>query len=201
MQYLKDEMKKNIIETALKEFNEKGYKAASIRNIAKDSGTSVGNMYKYFLSKDDLYENVIGKVYNELMDYINQIKKVELNEKAEDIFYELLEKIMEIFKENSTELAVLLNKSEGSKYENCKNDFIDFITKTVTENINYELSLKGKKIKDNYIIYLLSNNLVESISLILRDIEDGAEVRRLILNIIDIFYSDIADKLENEAIK
>ena len=196
MQYLKDEVRKNIVEEALKEFKQGGYKGTSIRSIAKNSNTSVGNFYKYYHGKDDLYENLIGPVYDRLMDYINQFDKVELNEKADDIFYELMEKIMEIFKESSTEITILLNKSEGSKYENCKKTFVDFVTRIVSQKMKYELSLQGKRLKNNFIIYLISYNLVESISIILREKEDGIEVRKLILDIIDIFYSNIISKLD-----
>ena len=159
MQYLKYEVRKNIVEEALNEFKELGYKGTSIRSIAKNSQTSVGNFYKYFQSKDDLYQKLIGSVYDKLMDYINQFNSVEINEKADEIFYELMEKIMEIFKGSSTEITILLNKSEGSKYENCKKIFVDFITRIVSEKMKYELSLKGKRLKDNFIIYLMSYNL------------------------------------------
>lgn len=198
MQYLKDEVRSSIVEEALKEFKQLGYKGASIRSIAKKSRTSVGNMYKYFESKEDLYENLIGSVYHKLMGYISRFDKIELNEKAEFIFYELMDKIMEIFNENSIELSILLNKSNGSKYENCKGTFVEFITRIVTEKMKYELSLENKKLKDNFIIYVISHSLVEGISLILKEREDGAEVRRLILNIIDIFYKDIKNKIDCE---
>ena len=197
MQYLKDAIRKNIVEEALKEFKQGGYKGASIRDIAKYSNTSVGNFYKYFGSKDDLYENLIGSVYFKMMDYINQFNKVEFNEKTEDLFYELMEKIMEIFKESSIELTILLNKSEGSRYENCKSTFVDFITGIVTEKMKYELSMHGKRLKNNFIIYLISYNLVESIAIILREKEDGTEIRKLILDIIDIFFKDIVSKLDS----
>ena len=200
MQYLKYEVRKNIVEESLKEFKEMGYKATSIRSIAKNSQTSVGNFYKYFHSKDDLYEKLIGPVYERLMDYINQFNKVEINEKADEIFYELMEKIMEIFKGSSTEITILLNKSEGSKYGNCKKNFVDFITRIVSEKMKYELLLQGKKLKNNFIIDLMSYNLVESISIILREKEDGVVVRKLILDIIDIFYGDIISKLDCENI-
>ncbi|GFZ29711.1 TetR family transcriptional regulator [Clostridium zeae] len=196
MQYQKDEIRKSIIDEAIKEFNTKGYKAASIRSIAKNSGTSVGNIYKYFASKEELYESLIGAVYHKVMEYINQFKKVELNDKAEDIFYNLLEKIMEIFDDNRVELSILLNKSEGSKYENCKVTFVDFITRVVTEVMEYGLKIQNKKLKDNFIIYLLSYSLVESISIILKEKSDEVEVRKLILDLIDIFYKDIINKLE-----
>jgi len=201
MQYLKYEVRKNIVDQSLMEFRKMGYKGTSIRSIAVNSQTSVGNFYKYFKSKDDLYEKLIGSVYYKLMDYINQFNSVEINEKADEIFNELMEKIMEIFKVSSSEITILLNKSEGSKYENCKNIFVDFITRIVSEKMKYELSLKGMRLKDNFIIYLLAHNLVESISIILREKEDGNEVRKLILNIIDIFYSDIIGKLDCEDIE
>jgi AcrR family transcriptional regulator len=196
MQYLKEQVRKNISEESLKEFKQMGYKSTSIRSIAKNSHTSVGNFYKYFKSKDDLYQKLISPVYDRIMDYINLFNKVEINEKADEIFYELMEKILEIFKESSTEITILLNKSEGSVYENCKKTFTDFITRIVSEKMKYELLLQNKKLNNNFIIYLLSYNLVESISIILREKEDGTEVRKLILDIIDIFYSNIVGKLD-----
>jgi len=200
MQYLKDEVRNSIAEEALKEFMEKGYEGASIRSIAKKSNTSVGNMYKYFESKEALYENLIGSVYHRLIDYINQFDKVELNENAQLIFYELMEEIMEVVNESSTEISILLNQSKGSRYENCKSIFVDFITRIVTQTMKYQLFNKGRKLKDDFAIYLVSHSLVESIAIIVRERKDGAEVRKLILNIIDIFYTDIVDKLESEDI-
>ena len=200
MQYLKYKVRINIVEQALNEFKQMGYKGTSIRSIAKNSKTSVGNFYKYFHSKDDLYEKLIGSVYEKLMDYINQFDKVEVNDQADEIFYELMEKIMDIVKVSSTEITILLNKSEGSKYENCKKTFVDFITRIVSQKMKYELSLKGMHLKSNFIIYLLSYNLVESISIILREKEDASEVRKLIIDIIDIFYGDITGKLDFENI-
>lgn len=198
MQYLKEEVRNNILKEALNEFKEKGYRGASIRSIAKNANTSVGNLYKYFNNKESLYEELIGSVYNRLMGYINQFSKVEINDKAEEIFYGLLDNIMDIFKNNSIELSVLLNKGEGSKYENCKNSFVEFITRIVTETMEYELSLQGKILQDNFIIYLVSNSLVESISIILEEKEDGEEVKKLIYDLISLFYMDIINKLNIE---
>ena len=201
MQYLKDEVRNNISQAALKEFMEKGYEGASIRGIAQSSNTSVGNIYKYFSSKEDLYENIIGSVYHRLISYISQFDKVELNENALTVFDELIEKIMRIFNESSNEISTLLNQSKGSKYENCKEIFIDFITKIVTQSMEYELSKKGKRLKDNFDIYLVSCSLVESISIIVKKKKDGEEVRRMTLKMIDIYYSNIIDKLDSEYIQ
>lgn len=195
MQYLKDEVRSSILAEALKEFKKKGFKGASIRSIAKNAHTSVGNIYKYFKGKENLYENLMEPVYHQLMDYILQFNQVEHNDKTEDIFYDLMEKIMEIFNQNNKELAILLNKSEGSKYENCKSTFVDFITRIVTDTTEYQLALQHRKLEDSLIIYLLSYNLVESIAIILKEREDGREVRKLIMSLINIMFIDITNKL------
>lgn len=201
MQYQKDEVRNRMVKEALKEFKEKGYKGASIRSIAKKSNTSIGNIYKYFESKENLYENLIGSIYHRLIGYFQHFDKVELNEKAQFVFYELVEEIMEIFNENSAEISILLNQSKGSKYENCKSIFVNFATKIVTERMQYELFLKGKRLRDNFALYLVSFSLVESIAIIVKERHDGAEVRKLILNIIDIYYADILNKLDSEDIQ
>lgn len=200
MQYLKDDVRKNIMDGALIEFMEKGYEGASIRGIAKRSNSSVGNIYKYFKSKDELYENLIGTVYHRLINYISQFDKVELNDKALEVFNQLIEKIMKIFNESSNEISTLLNQSKGSRYENCKEIFVKFITRTVTDSMNYELSKQGKQLKDNFIIYLLSYSLMESISIVVKEKHDGREVKRIILKMIDIYYFDIIDKLDSEKV-
>ncbi|MPM59539.1 hypothetical protein SDC9_106383 [bioreactor metagenome] len=194
-------MRNKIIEEALREFNEKGYEGTSIRNIAKKSNTSVGNLYKYFKSKEELHENIVGSIYDRFVDYIKQFNRVELNEKAEVIFYKLADEIIEIFNKNNVEISVLLNKSKGTKYENCKSIFVDFITRIVTEKMEYELSLKGKKLEDNFIIQLISQSLVESIAIIVKKCSDGAEVKKFTLNLIHIFYTDLINKLQTEDIK
>ena len=188
MQYLKDDIRNSILEAALSEFGMMGYKRASIRSICHNACTSVGNFYKYFLGKDDIFENLIGPVYRNLMGYTEKFNKVEFNENTEDVFYRLTEKIMDIFKENSAELTILFNKSDGSRYETCKETFVEFITQIVTETMNYRLSQQGKSVTDKFVIYLISYNLVQSIAIILREKEDGSEIRQLILDMINIYF-------------
>jgi AcrR family transcriptional regulator len=200
MQYLKDAVRNRITDEALKEFYEKGYAGASIRSIAVRANTSTGNIYKYFESKEDLYEKLIGSVYDRLTAYIKRFDKVELSENAQAVFFDLVEEIMEIFNESSMEISILLNQSASSKYENCKGIFVDFATRIFTETAQYQLSLERKRLKSNFIIYLVSYSMVESIAIIVRERQDGAEVKKLILNLIDIFYADMIGKLETENI-
>ena len=50
-----DSRKNRLLEIAIDEFAAKGFKNANINVIAKNAGISIGLMYKYFATKDDLF--------------------------------------------------------------------------------------------------------------------------------------------------
>lgn len=52
-----------IFSTAVSEFAQKGYAAASINQVARKAGISIGSMYSYFTSKEDLFLAVVDKGY------------------------------------------------------------------------------------------------------------------------------------------
>jgi AcrR family transcriptional regulator len=52
----KEEAKSRILEAANKVFAEKGYHEATMEDIAKQLGVSIGAIYLYFPSKEDLFE-------------------------------------------------------------------------------------------------------------------------------------------------
>ena len=49
------ETKQKILESAKKEFLEKGFSAASLRTIASNAGLTTGAMYRHFKDKDALF--------------------------------------------------------------------------------------------------------------------------------------------------
>ncbi|OGW43362.1 MAG: hypothetical protein A2Y66_06050 [Nitrospirae bacterium RBG_13_41_22] len=53
------ESKKRIIKAAMDVFSKRGYAKASIREIAKVAGISVGGVYLYFKNKEELYKSLI----------------------------------------------------------------------------------------------------------------------------------------------
>lgn len=65
-QVLKEETRQRIIKATQEELLLKGYDGASMRIIAKNSGMTVGNLYRYFKSKDDLITSIISPVLEAL---------------------------------------------------------------------------------------------------------------------------------------
>lgn len=50
-----------IEDAAVRVFTKLGYHGASVRDIAKEAGTSLGNLYNYYRSKEEIYLSVIGR--------------------------------------------------------------------------------------------------------------------------------------------
>jgi len=62
------ERRKDLIESAARElFIKQGFHATSMRDIAKDAGVSLGNLYNYYETKDAIFESIAAK-YLEVID-------------------------------------------------------------------------------------------------------------------------------------
>ncbi|MCD7809472.1 MAG: TetR/AcrR family transcriptional regulator, partial [Erysipelotrichaceae bacterium] len=62
--------KKELIqETALKLFNEKGYNNVSLREIAKEANTTIGNLTYHFPQKEDLLIHIVDELHKKFREY------------------------------------------------------------------------------------------------------------------------------------
>ncbi|MGP4072664.1 TetR/AcrR family transcriptional regulator [Piscibacillus sp. B03] len=70
---IKEDTQKKIVDAALKEFAEKGYKQASTNQIVQRAGVGKGMLYYYFKNKKELYEYLVRNSLNTIEnDYIEQ---------------------------------------------------------------------------------------------------------------------------------
>ena len=63
----RSDIEPRIVHAARHRFLEQGVEGASLRTIAKDAGTSIGMVYYYFPTKDDLFFGVVEEVYVKLL--------------------------------------------------------------------------------------------------------------------------------------
>lgn len=84
---ISQEKRDKIIDSAIIEFSKNGFNGANINNIAQNAGISIGSMYKYFGSKEDLYlaiihhcveitKAVVEEIINSDEDLIPKIEKI-----------------------------------------------------------------------------------------------------------------------------
>lgn len=59
--------KQAILDAGESEFLSKGFRAASLRSIAKDAGVTTGAFYGYFKSKEELFDALVAQPYATMM--------------------------------------------------------------------------------------------------------------------------------------
>ncbi|WP_391207454.1 TetR/AcrR family transcriptional regulator [Psychrobacillus sp. L4] len=62
-----------MIRAAVTLFKEKGFHRATTREIAKEAGFSIGTLYEYIRTKEDVLYLVCDSIYNEVHDKLSQI--------------------------------------------------------------------------------------------------------------------------------
>lgn len=140
MRVLKDDKYNAILDAARSEFISKGFKDASMRNIARDAGVGLSNIYNYFMNKDDIFLAIVKPAKDSIFSFItNHHTEEEVNlewvstfryqEKAIEIYIGLLEKYGE-------ELRLLLYRSEGSSMSNFRDVFTDHLTEVSNDYMN-----------------------------------------------------------------
>ena len=70
-----NERKERVLEVGIEEFSSNGYENANINVIAKKAGISIGLMYKYFSTKEDLFITCVQRGMNILDEAVDQIIK------------------------------------------------------------------------------------------------------------------------------
>lgn len=136
-QVLKDEVKQSIIDSAKEEFLTRGYEAATMRSIAKRANMTVGNLYRYFDSKEEINRQIIGPTLRKIDDIIRDVTSNSLSlemrvfgvkfdiAKFETILDDMIVRTVKVFIENKTEFNIIAVNSSMNK------DFIDWFAKQI----------------------------------------------------------------------
>lgn len=103
--------KQEIIDTALKLFGEKGYEKTSITDIAKAIGVAQGLCYRYFPSKEALFDSAIEQYADVLVDQMVNSEKDE--KKTLRQFIEVMPSATE---ERDTKYYLAFHGTENKKF-------------------------------------------------------------------------------------
>ena len=84
----KEERRKEIIETAGKLFEEKGYEQTQVQDIVNEIGVAKGLFYYYFKSKDEVMEELADRYADAIIDAVNKLidKDITTFDKINRIF-------------------------------------------------------------------------------------------------------------------
>lgn len=154
--------KEKIFNVAISEFAEKGYIGANINQIAKNAGISIGSLYSYFASKENLFLSIIDIGYSLIEEVFQRI------DTEENIFI-VMEKLLKDTREYAlkypelNQIYVDLTTQSISKFS----ELISFKCEEATSKIYQKLIEKSKargeitsKVEDKIIAFYLDNIII-----------------------------------------
>lgn len=164
------ETKTKLLASAKKEFLEKGYIQASLRSICQNAGVTTGALYFFFQDKEDLFGALVEEPLNKLYEVLNQhfseeIKQVEEGAmNGEDYSSDIMaaQQIVHYMYQYYDEFQLILTKSQGSRYEQCSEKFVEISEKHHVYLAERMAQQKKCPSVDPYMIHWLSHMLVDT---------------------------------------
>lgn len=135
MQVLKGHIRSRVLAVAKLQFGQKGFRQASIREIADLAGIRAGNLYNYFTNKDELFREVVRPVLYALETMLQE----HHGTRGEDIMMMKSEKYLETCIEEYVSLintyrelmVILLFRAQGSSLEHFRKNYTERSTALV----------------------------------------------------------------------
>jgi AcrR family transcriptional regulator len=75
---IKNDKKSLYLFSAVKTFQEKGFHATTVKDITDEAGTSVGNFYRYFESKEKIFEELVTTFHKLLVAKLQVLNEHEI---------------------------------------------------------------------------------------------------------------------------
>lgn len=126
------DVKERLLDAAKREFAEKGFKDASLREISKAADVTTGALYVYFKSKEELFSELVSPVADTALKKLKESGNDFFKESFDRQMYEMFgggpdreETILDYIYDNAEIFNIALTKSAGTKYENILNSFVE----------------------------------------------------------------------------
>ena len=161
----------NILNAGKKEFLEKGFKTASLRNIVKEAGVTTGAFYGYFSSKEALYTSVVephaaaimGRFMKSQLDFAD----LPYEEQPEHMGVEsadCVEWMIEYMYAHYDDVKILICCNDGTSYESFVDRMVDVEVEATFRYINV-LKKLGREVKqiDEDLAHMIASGMFNGI--------------------------------------
>jgi AcrR family transcriptional regulator len=158
------ETHEDILNSAKKNFLEKGFERSNLREICKGANVTTGAFYRHFNDKEsvfiELVEDVIKELessYYESEDEIYNLMDKDKIDKIWDLTSDSVQYFIELIYNHHDAFKLLLMSADGTKYSHFLHDIATVETKQTFRFINYlkELGYNVKEISEDEVHMLI----------------------------------------------
>ena len=121
MQVLKEDIRDRILAIARQQFAQNGYSKTSMREIAGLAGVGVGNIYNYFVNKDELFREVVRPVLYALEAMLQEHHGIRGEDimmmRSEKYLKSCIDEYVSLINTHRGLMEILLFRAQGSSLE------------------------------------------------------------------------------------
>lgn len=193
--------RQKLIDSAKREFLEKGYSKASLRSICADAGVTTGALYFFFENKEDLFAAIVDpplaglkeiliqhfKEDTEEMSGIDSLERIDMDHT------EISDKIVGYIYKNYDSFMLLLTATENTVYENVVDEFVTMLEQSIPPMM---ASLKGYTC-DEYMSHWMAHISMDAFIHVIKHEKDVKKAKarlRDILNYLVVGWVQLAVK-------
>lgn len=115
--------RKIILDTAMKHFLEYGYTGVSLRSIVKDAGLTTGAFYKYYPTKETLFDALVDpyveniyRLYDGMLADFQSLSMEDQTQNMANTSAQGMERIIDYIYDNYDHFCLLLKCGDSGKY-------------------------------------------------------------------------------------
>lgn len=127
-----EDTEKNILNTARKHFLQDGFSGASLRNIVKDAGLTTGAFYKYYPTKEALFDALtdpyiehIYQIYDRVVEDFEKLSAKEQTSNMSDTSGDGIDQMIDYIYEHYDNFRLLLKCGDSGKFETFIHNMVD----------------------------------------------------------------------------
>ena len=164
------ETKSKLLESAKKEFLEKGFMGASLRTIAANAGVTTGAMYRHFKDKDDFFCALVDQAIDVTIKTVSLADSAHhldfenpLSQEHFDVESKETNNFLNYIYDNYDIFTLLLTKASGSTHEHFQEEICELYTKNCEQTFNwmYKNKISTKKI-DKMTIHFIASTVINA---------------------------------------
>lgn len=127
-----EDTEKNILNTARKHFLKDGFSGASLRNIVKDAGLTTCAFYKYYPTKEALFDALtdpyiehIYQIYDRIVEDFEKLSAKEQTSNMSDTSGDGMDQMIDYIYEHYDNFRLLLKCGDSGKFETFIHNMVD----------------------------------------------------------------------------
>ena len=199
-----EKTREKILDRALRHFLKDGFSGASLRNIVKDAGLTTGAFYKYYPTKEMLFDALtdpymehIYQIYDQIVETFEKLSASDQTRNMSDTSSDGMEQMVDYIYDHYDNFRLLLKCGDSGKFESFIHNMVEREMKSSRKYIE-KMKEHGVKIPvvEESLMHMIYTGFFSSVFQIIEHDRDKETAKKNV-NQLRVFQTGGGERLWN----